>query len=138
MRILIPLLALLALAGCQTAPFAPATVNPALTYVSNDIKAVAAAAAGNCTIPITPPGSAAVATDCLPLDPTVTTNAQNQTTLESCLVDAGSAVAGAKVSTAASVLRAQICAQNGIAVSAPAPVVTAPTPAAAISIPKPK
>src|SRR5277367_6100564 len=52
MRIILALILLL-VAGC--ANLQPTSVNPAVTYITNDLKAVTAAAGGDCTIQITAP-----------------------------------------------------------------------------------
>jgi hypothetical protein len=115
----------LLLAGCGS--LTPTSVNPGITYVTNDIKAVTAAAGGDCSIQISAPGTGAIHTDCAPLDPTVTTVDQNKTTLESCFSDAATSQLGNRVSAAAQGLQVQLCAQQGKVVG-PAPVVGRPLP----------
>jgi hypothetical protein len=125
MRTILILFALAILGGC--ASLQPTAVNPNVTYITNDLKAVTAAAGGNCSIVITPPTGVSLATDCAPLDPTVTTVSTNETTYGLCFNDAATGQIGARVSAAASGLQAQLCAQQGKTVG-PAPVVITPVP----------
>jgi len=128
MKILIPIFVIL-LAGC--ASLQPSAVNPGVTFITNDLKAVTAAAGGNCSIVVTPPSGTALATDCAPLDPTTTTVSTNETTYGLCFNDAATAQVGARVSAAAAGLQAQLCAQQGKTVGAAPvapPVVVIPTP----------
>jgi hypothetical protein len=122
MKLIYVSLALL-LGACQS--FAPTAVNPGVTYVTNDLKAVTAAGAGVCNIPIVPPSGSNVAIDCAPLDASVTTVDQNKTTYEQCFTDAASTVVGKRISGAAQLLQAQLCAQQGQTVG-PAPAPPAP------------
>jgi len=125
MKSLLSVLVIFTLAGC--ASLAPTAVNPAVTYITNDLKAVTAAAGGDCTIPITAPSSVALHTDCSPLDPTTTTVATNGTTYQLCFGDAATSQLGGRVSAAAIGLQAQLCAQAGKTVGAvTAPVVVTP------------
>lgn len=117
-------LALLSLAGC--ASLQPTAIDPTATIVINDLKAVTAAAGGDCTIQITPPGTGSMHTDCAPLDPATTQLGTNESTYKLCFGDATSAQVGGKVSAAAIGLQAQICAQQGKAVTAPVPPMVMP------------
>ena len=126
MKILLPLFALFTLlAGC--ASLAPTSVNPSVTYITNDLKAVTAAAGGDCTIPITAPGTASLHTDCLPLDPATTTVATNGSTYQQCFGDAATSQLGNKVSAAATQLQAVLCAK--VTPAAPVTVTIPVTPA---------
>jgi hypothetical protein len=120
-------IALLSLGGC--ASLQPTSVNPSVTYITNDLKAVTAAAGGDCSITITAPSAVTLHTDCSPLDPTTTTVATNGSTYELCFGDAATSQLGGRVSAAALGLQAQLCAQAGKTVGATtAPAVTAPAP----------
>lgn len=109
MKIILSLLVLL-LSGCASLNLQPTSVNPGLTYLTNDLKAVTAAAGGDCTIVIMAPGTTAMNTDCSPLDPTTTTVATNGSTYQLCFGDAATSQVGAKVSAAALGLQTQLCA----------------------------
>ena len=135
MKILLSVLALFTIAGC--ASLQPTAVNPAVTYITNDLKAVTAAAGGDCTIPITAPSSVALHTDCSPLDPTTTTVATNGTTYQLCFGDAATSQLGGRVSAAALGLQAQLCAQAGKTVGTPTATTTTPTATVAIPAAKP-
>jgi len=123
MKILLVLLVLFT-TGC--ASLQPTAVNPAVTYITNDLKAVTAAAGGDCTIPLAPPSGTALHTDCSPLDPTVTTVSANSSTYQLCFGDAATSQIAGRISAAATGLQAQVCAQQGKTVG-PA-VITAPLP----------
>jgi PBP1b-binding outer membrane lipoprotein LpoB len=122
-------LALLALLATGCASLAPTAVNPAVTVTVNDLKAITAAAGGDCTIPITAPTTATLHADCSPLDPTVTTVQVNGTTFQSCFNDAATVQIGTRVSAAAVGLQAQICANARIQAGVPAAPVAVTVPA---------
>jgi len=127
------LLAATVLLLCGCASIQPTAVNPAVTYITNDLKAVTAAAGGDCTIPITAPGTTSLHTDCLPLDPSTTTVATNGTTYQACFGDAATAQLGNRVSAAAVGLQTALCAK---VTTATAPVVVTPVPALGGTVPK--
>jgi hypothetical protein len=105
MRI-IAVLALLLLAGCAT--LTPTTVDPTVNVVANDVMAIAAAAAGDCSIPL---GSTANTVDAACQNVNVPTSDLQATTtaVNGCLRATAGSVAAGKVAGAAAGLKAQLC-----------------------------
>lgn len=97
---------ILMLAGC--AVITPTTVDPTVNVVSNDIMSIAAAAAGDCSIPL---GSAVntVDTSCQNVDVGTSTIQATTGAVNGCLRAAAGSVAAGKVAGAAAGLKAQLC-----------------------------
>lgn len=119
MKTLIACAALLLTAGCAT--ITPTTVDPNVNVVANDVMSIAAAAAGDCSIPL---GSAANTVDasCQNVAVTTSTLQDTGTAVNGCLKAAAGSVAAGKVAGAAAGLKAQLCLNV-----APAPAATAPS-----------
>jgi len=115
-------LALSALAGCAT--ITPTTVDPTVNVIANDVMAIAAAAAGDCSIPL---GSATNTVDASCQNVPVDTSTLQATTgaVNGCFRAAAGSVAAGKVAGAAAGLKAQLC------FTVPQPTVPAP------AVPKP-
>lgn len=120
MKIVIAL-ALLLLGGCAT--ITPTTVDPTVNVVANDVMSIAAAAAGDCSIPL---GTAANTVDASCQNVDVPTSTLQATTgaVNGCLRAAAGSVAAGKVAGAAAGLKAQLC--FGQTTTAPAPSITVP------------
>lgn len=114
------------LAGCAT--ITPTTVDPTVNVVANDVMAIAAAAAGDCSIPL---GSAANTVDASCQNVDVPTSTLQATTgaVNGCLRAAAGSVAAGKVAGAAAGLKAQLCFAQPVAPAAPAVVKPAVAPA---------
>ena len=114
----------LLLSGCAFAPITPTTVDPNVNVVANDIMSIAAAASGDCSIPL---GSAAntVGTSCQNVDVPTSTLQATTGAVNGCLKAAAGSVAAGKVAGAAAGLKLSMCPGLVIA-PAPVPAVTAP------------
>ena len=106
MKILLSALVLFTLGGCAT--ITPATIDPNVNVVANDVMAIAAAAAGDCSIPL---GSAANTVDasCQNVPVTTSTLSATATAVNGCLGAAAGSVAAGKIAGAAAGLKASLC-----------------------------
>lgn len=107
---------LLLLGGCAT--ITPTTVDPTVNVVANDVMAIAAAAAGDCSIPL---GTAANTVDanCQNVDVPTSTLQSTTTAVNGCLRAAAGSVAAGKVAGAAAGLKAQLCINQPTVTTAP-------------------
>jgi hypothetical protein len=124
MKMLLVLTSLIAISGCTL--LTPTTVDPNINVVANDIMAISAAAAGDCSIPL---GSAANTVDasCQNVDVPTSTLQATTSAVNGCLKAAAGSVAAGKVAGAAAGLKAQLCFGQVGTAPAPAPAPVAPT-----------
>jgi hypothetical protein len=123
MKILLIGLVLFTLGGCQA--ILPTTVDPTVNVIANDVMAIAAAAAGDCNIPL---GSATNTVDASCQNVPVDTSTIQATTgaVNGCLKAAAGSVAAGKVAGAAAGLKAQLCLAQGQPVTQPVPAAPVP------------
>ena len=118
MKILLIALVLFTLGACTAVPLSPTAVSPAATDIANNIKAVIAAANGDCSLPITPTSMSA---SCQALPDTTTTQQQNIDSIIACALAGGNT----RLSATFTGLKAGLCASS---TTATLPVVTTPAP----------
>ena len=122
---IVTVLALLSLAGCATAPLTPTTVDPTVNVIANDVMSIAAAAAGDCSIPM---GTAANTVDssCQNVDVPTSTLQATTGAVNGCLRAAAGSVAAGKVAGAAAGLKATLCFNQPAPAAKLVPPVVAP------------
>lgn len=103
MKNIIILCVLLTISGCAVLPI---DVNPQLTRANNTVKALIAASAADCTVPVDSPD---VGVECANLPVATTTVDQNRQGLEKCF----GAAAASRLAGQAQVAKVIICSRAG-------------------------